>query len=73
LVIAATAGFALTAAASQAGPAAPSALYPMCSFGTVIFLPFPGETDEEPQNGKSACHARLNDRLRLIRAAAKRR
>jgi hypothetical protein len=45
----------------------------MCSFGTVIFLPFPGETDEEPQNGKSACHARLNDRLRLIRAAAKRR
>lgn len=47
-------------------------LYPMCAFGTVILLPFPGEDAPAPQERKAACHAaRLNERLRVFYPLAK--
>lgn len=47
-------------------------LYPMCAFGTVILLPFPGEDAPRPPDRRAACHAaRLNERLRVVHPLAK--
>lgn len=70
-VVAATGGFALASAGLYAAPSGGVALYPMCAFGTAILAPFPGDTDKRPQEDKGACHARLNDRLRLVKIVAK--
>lgn len=64
-------GAAALALAPYAAAAHGQRLYPMCAFGTVILLPFPGE-DEPPPDRQAACHAaRLNERLRVANPLAK--
>lgn len=47
-------------------------LYPMCAFGTVILLPFPGGEEKPAPDRKAACHAaRLTERVRIVHPSAK--
>jgi hypothetical protein len=73
LFLGAGAAVGLAPAAPYAAPREAQTLYPVCAFGTVILMAFPGGEEEEPaERPAAACHAaRLGERPRLIRTHPK--
>ncbi len=73
LFIGAGAALGLAPVAPYAAGESAQKLYPMCAFGTVIYLPFPGEPEENPAPAHNvACHGVCaNERPRVKHPSGK--